>query len=154
MKRITKISIIAVGALVVASSFTACSHFRSPESRAQWVVEKVTDKLELTESQQIKLTALRDEVMNSRKDMRQKFGESKSQFKTLLDASTLDQKQAVSLVGSHTQFVNEQAPVLVAAFANFYDSLDLEQQAEIREFVGEHDERHHRWGSHRFFSHN
>jgi len=154
MKRITKISIIAAGALVVVSSFTACSHFRSPENRAQWMVERVTDKLELTESQQVKLKALKDEMMSSRKNMKQKFGESKSQFRVLFDASTLDQKRAVSLVSSHTQFVNEQAPVLVAAFANFYDSLDLEQQTEIREFVGEHDDHHRRWGSHRFFGHN
>ena len=154
MKRFTKISIIAAGALVMVGSFTACSHFRTPENRANWMVERVTDKLELTESQQGKLKVLKDQMIASRKDMKQRFGDSRGQFKELFDATTLDQNQALSLVSDHTQYVDEQAPVIVAAFGRFYDSLDQEQQAEIREFVGDHDnhdDRHRHWGDHGFF---
>ncbi len=154
MKRITKISLIAAGALVVVSSFTACSHFRSPENRADWMVERVTDKLELTESQQGKLKALKDEMMTARKDMKLKFGDSREQMVALFDQPTIDQGKALNIIKSHTQMVEERAPVMVSTFADFYDSLDSEQQREVREFMQKHDDRHHRWGPHRFFSHN
>lgn len=150
MKRIVKISMIAAGALIVVGSFTACSHFKSPENRAQWVVEKVTDKLELTEVQQGKLKTLKVEMMATRKDMKQNFADTRGQFKSLFDESTLDQKQALSLVHSHTQFIDQRAPVIVAAFGDFYDSLDAKQQIDVREFVNAHDDHH---GSHRFFGH-
>lgn len=151
MKRITKISIIAAGALVVVSSIIAFNHFGSTEKWAQWMVERTTDKLELTELQQEKLMALKDEIMASRTDMKQQFVQSRGQFISLFDASTLDQQQALSLVSTHTQFVDKRAPLIVATFADFYDSLDLEQQAEVREFIQEHHEAHDhysRWGSH------
>lgn len=148
MKRITKISIIAAGALVVISSIIAFNHFSSTEKWAQWMVERTTDKLELTELQQGKLMALKDEIMASRTDMKQQFVQSRGQFISLFDASTLDQQQALSLVSTHTQFVDKRAPLIVAAFADFYDSLDLEQQAEVREFIQEHNDHYSRWGSH------
>jgi len=152
MKRITKVSIIAAAALVVVGSFSGCSHFRTPENRAQWTVERVTDKLELNESQRGKLNVLKDEMMATRKDMKQKFGESRGQFKVLLDEPTLDQQQALSLVKTQTQYVDEQAQTIVVAFAGFYDSLDLEQQAKIREFVSDHDDHQRRWGGYGFMS--
>ncbi len=154
MKRLTKISIIGAGALVLIGTLSGCSHFRTPEDRAQKMVERVTDKLELTEVQQGKLETFKDKMMTSRKNMKQRFGESKEEFKALFDASTIDQKQTLSLVSSHTQYMNEQAPVIIATFANFYDSLDLKQQADIREFMSDYDEHNCRWGSHRFFGHN
>ncbi len=153
MKRITKISLIVAGAVLVVSSFSGCAHFRSPENRAQWMVEKVTDKLELTEPQQSKLQTLSDEMLSTRKTMKQQFGETREQMVTLFDQPTLDQDRALTIVQTHTQLVDERAAVVVAAFADFYDVLNSEQQTKIREFMQEHDDHRSHWGYRGFFRH-
>lgn len=148
MKRLTKISLIGAGALVALTTISGCSHFRSPESRAEWMVDRVSSKLELNETQQAKLKSLSDEMLSTRKEMKLKFGDSREQVAALFEQSVLDQGKAVSIVKSHTKMVDEKAPVMVSAFADFYDSLDVEQQAEVREFIQEHKGRH---SGHRFF---
>lgn len=143
MKRVTKISLITVGVIVVVGASITFNYFKDPEHRVQWVVDEVTEELELTEPQQVKLQALRVEVTATQKAAKQKLRDSKSQFHTLFETSTLDQVQAVTLVNSHTQFIDERAPVVIAAFADFYDSLTTQQQNDIREFLRKHGEHHY-----------
>ncbi|MCW8824799.1 MAG: Spy/CpxP family protein refolding chaperone [Gammaproteobacteria bacterium] len=151
MKRLTKFSLIGAGALAMVTAISGCSHFKSPEDRAQWMVDKVSSKLELTEVQQVKLKALSDEMLSTRKEMKLKFGDSREQVMALLDQPTLDQDKAIDIVKSHTKMVDDKAPVMVAAFADFYDSLDAEQQAEVREFMQKHKDRHSHHGPRGFF---
>jgi len=150
MKRLTKISLISAGALIIVTTISACNHFSKPENRAEWMVDKVTSKLELNEVQQTKLKQLSDEMLSSRKMMRLQFADSHEQIITLFEQTTLDQNKALAIVQSKTQFIEAQAPQMIASFANFYDSLDAEQQAEIKDFMQEHKERRQH-GSHRFF---
>jgi protein CpxP len=145
MKRISKFSILAVGALVVIGSFSACSHRGDPNHRAQWMLEKVTKKLELDDAQQVHLKNVSEEVLAARVAMKQQFGEDREQLLALLEQPTLDRDMILSLVRSRTEDLNERAPDIVAAVGEFYDGLTVAQQAQIREFVQEHQEsRHHR----------
>jgi len=143
MKRITKISLITAGVIVVVGAFSTFHHFKDPEHRVQWVVDEVTEELELNETQQTKLQELRVEMVATHKAARKKLRDSKSQFRSLFDAATLDQDEAVTLVSTHTQFIDERAPVVVAAFGDFYDSLTTQQQNDIRSFLREHGEHHY-----------
>lgn len=143
MKRVTKISLIAATVIVTVGAFSTINHFRDPESRAQWVVDEVTEELDLTEVQQTKLQEVRTEILATHKAAKQMLKESKDQFKALFNSTTLDQNQAVALIGSHTQFIDRQAPIVVAAFGGFYNSLSVQQQGEIREFMEKHDRRHY-----------
>jgi len=115
MKRTTKISLIVVGLIVTVGAFSSFNHFRNTENRVQWLVDEVTEELR----------------------------ESKEQFRALFDTPKLDQDQAVSLVASHTQFVDQHTPIVVAAFGDFYDSLNTDQQSEIRGFLQKHHNRHY-----------
>ncbi len=147
MKRLTKLALIGAAALVVVGSISACGHHRDPEQRAQWMVQKVTKKLELNDAQQAKLKALSDEMLNARKAMKQEFKDDREQVLALLDQRQMDQDKMLGMTQSHTQTVNAQAPKIVAAMAGFYDSLTLEQQAKIRTFVAEN-HGHGPWGHH------
>lgn len=144
MKRITKISLIGAGTLAMILTISGCNHFSSPENRAEWMVDRINNKLELTDVQQTKLKALSEEMLSSRKAMKLKFSDSHNQVAALFEQTTLDQNKALGILQSHTQMIEEQAPVMISAFANFYDSLDIEQQAEVREFMQEHKNRRHR----------
>ncbi len=143
MKRVTKYSLITVGVIVIVGAFSTFRHFKDPEHRIQWVVDEVTEELELTEPQQVKLQELRVEVAATHKAAKQKLRDSKGQFHALFEATTLDQGEAVTLVSSHTQFIDDRAPVIAAAFGNFYDSLTTHQQNEIRGFLRKHNKHHY-----------
>lgn len=138
MKTLTKIAITTVGAVLLVGSFSACSYHHDPEHRAQWVEKKVTRKLELTDSQQEKLKGISTEMMNARNDMKQQFGDDREQLLALLEQPSLDQDKVLGMIQSHTQAMNDRAPIIVASVGEFYDSLSIEQQAEVRQFVQEH----------------
>ena len=148
MKRISKIVIIAGGAVLLAGSIAACSHHRGPEQRAEWMMEKVSKELKLDEAQQAKLKVLSDDMLAVRKQMRSEFGSDRDQVLGLLDQPKLDQAKILGMVKEHTQTINQQAPKIVAALGDFYDSLSPEQQAEVRKFAKEHHEHHHRHWDH------
>jgi protein CpxP len=147
MKRTSKLSILVVGALVVVGTITACSFRGDPEHRTQWILEKVTTKLELNDAQQVQLKNVSDEIQAARQATEQQFGDDREQFLALLEQPTLDQDKILSLVRSRTETFNERAPDIVAALGEFYDGLTGEQQAEVREFIQEHQESGHHRGS-------
>lgn len=149
MKRISKYSILVVGALIVVGAFSACSFHGGPEHRAQWVMEKVTKKLKLNDAQQVQLNNVSEEIKAAREATEQQFGDDREQLLALLEQPTLDQDKILSLVRSRTEAFNERAPDIVAAVGEFYDGLTGEQQAKVREFAKEHQESgHHRGRRH------
>lgn len=153
MKRITKISVIGVSALIIITTIVGCNHYRSPENRAQWMLDKVSSELALTQEQQKKLVAVKDELLSSRQLMKSRMSDNHAQLLSLLEQSTLDQDKALAIIQSQTQMINERSPVMVAAFAGFYDSLDSDQQLKISQFFSEHKERHmHHHGPRGFYS--
>ena len=138
MKRISKFSIFAIGALVVIGSFSACSFRGDPEHRTQWILEKVTKKLELDDAQQVQLKNVSEEILAAREATKQQFGGDREALLALLEQPTLDQDKILSLVRSRTEALNERAPDVIAAVGEFYDGLTAEQQAQIHEFAQEH----------------
>jgi Spy/CpxP family protein refolding chaperone len=148
MKRMTKFIVFGTGAVLLAGSIAACSHHRTPEKRAEWMTEKVSKELKLDDAQQARLKTLSDEMLSVRKQMRQEFGNDRNEVLSLLDQSKLDQAKLLGMVKEHTRTINEQAPKVVAALGDFYDSLSPEQQAEVRKFIQEHREHHHRRWDH------
>jgi protein CpxP len=56
-------------------------------------------------------------------------------------SDTMDQELVLKHVNAKADAVRDQAPAVVAAVADFYDSLNAEQQAQIRSKVEKKIER-------------
>ena len=146
MKRNIKwITYIITGSLL-ATVLAACGHrHHSPEERANWVVDKVTSQLELDETQVGKLNTLKDVALSVQKDFQKRRESGRDTIRAIIAKPTLDRDLAINLVNEQTATVNAQAPQVIAALGDFYDSLKPEQQTKLREFVnermkhGEHD---------------
>lgn len=138
---------IATGS-VLAMLLAACGpRHHSPEARADWVVEKITRKLDLDQGQTAKLNAVKEQVLVAREEMRQHREENRDTVTDLLNQPTLDRDKAMNLVTERTKAINEQAPQVIAALGEFYDSLTTEQQTRLREEIQERMEhRRHHWG--------
>ena len=148
MKPIPKrIVILVATGVVIAGTLAACGHHRyhDPEKRGEWLVEKVTDELNLNESQQTELENVRQEILTVRKEMHADRQSTHDEILTMLDQPQLDRQKVLSMVEQKTGSINQYAPQLINALGDFYDSLSDEQRQELREHVVKMDEhqRHH-----------
>ncbi|MBX3620863.1 MAG: Spy/CpxP family protein refolding chaperone [Rhizobacter sp.] len=143
------------GASVLLGGLAACSHHRyghwgsemSESDRAEMrtrMVERATRKLDLDATQKAKLTVLADTLAAQRKTMLAQGGEPRAEFKAVIAGAQFDRSRAQALVESKTAAVREASPAVIAAMADFYDSLKPEQQQKVREFLDGRG-RHHGW---------
>lgn len=154
MKPWLKKSLIAVfGASIVLGGLSACgsrgdhargwSDERVTEMRGK-AIERISDKLELNDAQKQKLGLLADELIAQRKAWRAQGGDPRAEIKGLIAAEKFDRSAAQNLLDRKTQQVQGAGPKLIAAFADFYDSLTPAQQQQVRERL---DKRGHGgWG--------
>ncbi len=150
MKAIRKVLIGVTVATLMVGGLAACKHRDyTPAEKVAYVVEEIDDELELTELQLTNLKQLANIVTSLAEEAEAKREQHHNTIDELLSQPTLDQARILGLVSEHTSKVNNEAPKVVAATANFYDSLTEEQRATLRERFAEFREdhhRHHRWG--------
>lgn len=154
MKPWLKKSLLAlVGASVVLGGLAACgtrgdqaggwSDERVTEMRGK-AMARISDKLELNPAQQQKLAVLADELIAQRKAWRAQGGEPRAEIQALIAGDRFDRSAAQGLLERKTQQVQGAGPKVIAAFADFYDSLGPTQQQQVRERLNT---RGHRgWG--------
>lgn len=150
---IKKTLIGLAGATVLVGGLTACSgrghhdhESMSPERIMEMrgkVIERVSDKLELNEAQKQKLGVLADEMIAQRKAMRGDSADPRTELKALISGEKFDRSRAQTLLTQKTEVVQAGGPKVIAAMADFYDSLNPTQQAEVRERL---DKRRGWWG--------
>ncbi len=143
MKSWMKRALVALfGASILVGGLTACS--RGHDRHADWspervtemrgkVIERVSKKLELNDAQKQKLGVLADEMLASRTALRGKEADPRTEFKAMIAGAKFDRSRAQAMLEQKTQVVQGQGPKLIAAMADFYDSLNPEQQKQVRE---------------------
>jgi periplasmic protein CpxP/Spy len=132
------------GAAVLFGGVAACSHHGRgfagmsdadvAKAKAR-MVDKVSGKLDLDSAQQAKLNALADALNAQRLALVGGGQHPKAELQSMITGPTFDRARAKSLVDSKTGAITAQSPQVIAAMADFYDSLKPEQQAKVREFM-------------------
>ena len=141
------------GATLLVGGLTACgsrghhdhasmSPERVMEMRGK-MIERVSDKLDLNEAQKLKLGVLADEMIAQRQAMRGDSADPRTELKALVATEKFDRTRAQTLLTQKTEVVQAGGPKVIAAMADFYDSLNPAQQAEVRERL---DKRRGWWG--------
>lgn len=149
MKKSTKILIATSLILGISGSvFAFGKHGQwgmSPEDKAEFMTERVTEKLNLNESQQQNLQVLVGEVLAFMQGMRAERETHKTQIQEMIAEPVLDQGRALQMIETKTQLVSEKAPVMIASLASFLDSLDTAQKTQLQGFIakGMHHGRRH-----------
>ena len=144
------IIVITSGVLLIGG-VAACKHkmhSASAEERGEWVVEKVSEKLELNDNQRVKLVAVKDEFLDMRKTIRSDRTQTRAEVLDMLKQPTLDREKMNAIVSQKIATINARSPAIVDAIGNFFDSLDDSQRAELSEFIEDKMERHAKHHSH------
>jgi Spy/CpxP family protein refolding chaperone len=135
------------GASVLFGGLAACSHRHHPghawqqmseEDAAKMkarIVQRAGSKLDLDETQKAKLGVLADKLREQRNALVGTSGDPRAELRALIAGPSFDRDKARALVESKTAAVQGKSPEVIAALADFYDSLKPEQQAKVREVM-------------------
>ncbi len=135
------------GAAALLGTFAACSHHghdrhgwsaMSEDDAAKLkarLVEKAGRKLDLDEAQKGRLGTLADKLREQRIAFVGDTRDPRAELSGLMTGATFDRAKAQALVQAKTGAVQVKSPEVIAAMADFYDSLKPEQQAKVREFL-------------------
>jgi len=152
MKTWIKRSLIGLTAVtVVVGGLTACgsrgdhargwSDERITEVRGK-AIDKIGSKLDLNAEQKQKLGVLADEMIASRKAFRGEGADPRADLKALVAGDKFDRTKAQALLDQKMQVMQGNGPKMLSAFGDFYDSLNPEQQKQVRERM---EKRGHGW---------
>jgi len=121
--------------VVAGLSFTlgACyPRHNSPEERVAWVSERIAGYLDLNDLQKAKLDLLRDELIETSGALREDGRTTGEEILVILADNRMDRERALEVINYRLDTLRARAPELVNRFGDLYDSLDEEQQAEVR----------------------
>jgi periplasmic protein CpxP/Spy len=152
MKPWIKRSLMGLTAVTIAlGSLTACgsrgdhargwSDERITEMRGK-AVDRIGSKLDLSAEQKQKLGVLADEMIASRKAFRGDAADPRADLLALVAGEKFDRSKAQALMDQKMQVMQGSGPKLLSAFGDFYDSLNPEQQKQVRERM---EKRGHGW---------
>jgi periplasmic protein CpxP/Spy len=144
MKPWIRRSLAGLFAVLTLGALGGCGHYRdhagwaaSPEEQARrrgHVVDRVASRLELDEAQKAKLALLVEKLQAQRAAL---AGEPnpRAQFQALVAGDKFDRAGAQDLLRKATSAIETRSPEVIAALADFYDSLDARQQAKVRDYL-------------------
>jgi periplasmic protein CpxP/Spy len=140
-------SVFAVfGATIALGGLAACGHHHdrhawsnaTPEDRAKMrekAINKVASRLELNAEQKGKLGVLADRLQEQRAALMAQGSDPRAELRALVAGDKFDRARAQAFVSQKTEAVQSKSPQVVAALGDFYDSLNAQQQAKVREFM-------------------
>ena len=149
MKLTTKI--FAVVLLVAGSSgivYAVSKHgdwAMTPAEKVDFVSDRVTSKLDLSEAQREKFVALAETVVSAMREVKPGRHQHMAEIADMLEQPVFDQARALQLIQQKTQLVNDRAPGVIASLGEFVDSLNPEQKQELQAYL-QHRHQHRRFG--------
>lgn len=133
------------GASILVGGLTACGHRphafganMSAEETAQYrvkMIDRVTSKLDLNADQKQRLTVLADKLREQRTALMGQTKDPRAEVKALVAGDKFDRVRAQTLVTEKTTMLQNKSPEVIAALADFYDSLNPAQQQKVRDFM-------------------
>ncbi len=146
MKHWIKRSLIGVfGATLLIGGLTACGHHdrsfganMTAEQYAQQrdkMVDRAASKLDLNADQKKRLTALGDKLYEQRTALIGQAKDPRAEMKALVAGDKFDAAHAQALINDKTAALQTKSPEVIAALADFYNSLNSVQQQKVRDFM-------------------
>ncbi|HIQ07567.1 MAG TPA: hypothetical protein EYH35_03815 [Thiotrichaceae bacterium] len=132
----TLLSIITVGGLF---AYNAPDHHFGKfggmsEKKAEFIINRISSKLDLTAVQKENLVALKDTI-KQQKAKHQDTQHPRAIIANLLSEPTFDEVKALEIVEERLARAHSAAPTVIAALANFTNSLNDEQRSKIKAFA-------------------
>lgn len=131
----------ALLALVVAG----CCYHRTPEQRAERVVQHLVSTLKLDANQTTKLEKMKEEYLARRPEMVKMREESMKDLREMMLSPQIDQAKLDARTEKIQAHTSELIRFASSKFAELHDILTPEQRVKLVEEMEKHAQRAHRW---------
>lgn len=135
----------AFAATLLVGGLSACNHrgheygaAMSAEQFAQKrdkMVDKAASKLDLNADQKKRLSTLGDALYAQRVALMGQTQDPRAEWKALVAGDKFDAARAQALVNEKTAALQSKSPEVIAALADFYNSLNPAQQQKVRDLM-------------------
>lgn len=133
-------------ATLLVGGLTACGSHRHHEYGAQLsadeyaqkrdkFVDKAASRLDLNDDQKKRLAVLGDKLYEQRSALIGQTKDPRAEMKALVAGDKFDAARAQALINDKTAALNAKSPEVVAALADFYNSLNAGQQQKVRDYL-------------------
>ena len=133
------------GVTLLVGGLTACGHrphdhgaSMTAEQYAQKrdkMVDRVASKLDLNEDQKKRLATLGDKLYEQRTALVGQTKDPRAEMKALVAGDKFDTARAQTLINDKTAALQTKSPEVIAALADFYNSLNPAQQQKVRDYM-------------------
>lgn len=134
------------GATLLVGGLTACGSHRHHEYGTQLsaeeysqkrdkFVDKAASRLDLNEDQKKRLAVLGDKLYAQRTALVGQTKDPRAEMKALVAGDKFDAARAQALISEKTTALNTKSPEVIAALADFYNSLNAAQQQKVRDYM-------------------
>jgi len=134
MKKVTKIvigTVASLGLLIGAGAY-AGKHFMKGV-KGEYMIYKLEKELDLSAEQVDRLKDIQSYAKAKHKSHDHKAGKEK--MLEMLKSPALDQAQVMSMIDEKMQSMRDNAPEMIGKIAEFTDSLNETQRAEMMEMI-------------------
>ena len=147
MKTWIKRTMVAMGAVLVVGGLSACAGGRhgghigegrgegDSAARQAKMVDYAGKKLDLNDTQKQRLNVLDDKLREQRASLMGASKDPRADVQALVAGDKLDRTKAQALVDDKMSAIKTKSPELIAAAADFYDSLNPAQQQQVRDLM-------------------
>src|SRR5208337_410898 len=102
-----------------------------PEKRAEYIVNKLTRKLDLTKDQQEKVNKIKDEILARTKNIRNDRAALREELTSLIKSEKLTKDMVDKFIDKRKSKMDEIRPFFVEKFIEFHNILTPEQRAKL-----------------------
>jgi Spy/CpxP family protein refolding chaperone len=99
------------------------------------MVDRAAGKLDLNDDQKKRLSALGDKLFEQRTALIGQTKDPRAEMKALVAGDKFDTARAQALITDKTTVLQAKSPEVIAALADFYNSLNTTQQQKVRDYM-------------------
>ena len=143
LRTITLVTVVAVLVIGLGSAlFIGCRH-DGPHKGAAFMMDYMTEALDLNEDQQAKATAYKDEILTKVSSMRSEKKQMHDEIKAQLSSPEINTTRVKELVAEHRAGMDEVVDLVVNRIADFHRTLSPEQRDKLVAKLEKFEKWHH-----------
>ena len=136
--------ILLIGMLISGVALFSGCRRHSHGHKAEFMVDYISEALDLNESQQAQLDQIKDELMAKAKGMHADKESLHEELVTQLRSEEIDQVRVKAVIAEHREKIDEIIDLIVVRLAEFHKTLTPEQKEKLIAKIETFKKWHHR----------
>ena len=136
--------ILLIGMLISGVSLFSGCRRHSHGHKAEFMVDYISETLDLNDTQQAQLNQIKDDVMTKARQMRTDKESMREEFVAQLRSEEIDEVRVKAVIAEHSAQMDEVVDLIVGRMAEFHKTLTPEQKEKLVTKIETFKKWHHR----------